>query len=272
MAVPEQVPYTEHIGNGVSKQFSLGFDCDTKDRLVVRINDTAVYFPEWSFSDGFVIFGIAPKSGDLISIRRQTKFERETNYKSYDNSLSPSALNKDFDIIWWALQEQHVSEMFLSVRINELRDYVNQRDGELKQYVDVQDGDLSKRIDLLKELILREESFLEIVSSTSFAEPDITFGLYTAGRDFKINPAYPHTAYSDTQQPIRVGVYKNDLLFCEINFDENQHTFDFLVNEVIEFKKGDLVKLQLLDFHYSVKNIAVSLIGRFPYYDLYAVG
>ncbi|RKG55238.1 hypothetical protein D7V64_02685 [Acinetobacter cumulans] len=236
MAVSEQVPYIEHIGNGVTTSFALGFDCDIKDRLVVSLNAAAVYFPDWSFSNGRVVFNVAPKSGDLISIRRQSKFERETNYKSHDNSLSPSAFNKDFDVIWWALQE-------LKLKDKELED-----------------------------LILREESFLEIVSSTSFAEPNITFGLYTTIRDFKLNPAYPHIAYSDTKQPIKVGIYKNDLLICEINFNENQHDFNFLQNQIIEFKKGDLVKLQLLDFHYSVKNIAVSLIGRFHYYNLYALG
>ncbi|MDR8235942.1 hypothetical protein FPK75_22330, partial [Acinetobacter baumannii] len=32
-------------------------------------------------------------------------FQRTTNYQLYDNSFRPSAVNKDFDLIWWKLQE-----------------------------------------------------------------------------------------------------------------------------------------------------------------------
>jgi len=133
-------------------------------------------------------------------------------------------------------------------------------------------GILVRDINSIKELHIKEDAFLELMSSTSFAEPGITFGLHIAEKSFVLSEDYPliplpHSAFSDTQQPIRVGVFKNSILICEINFIENSHTFNFL-DEVIQFEKGDLLKLQLLDFHYSVKNIAVTLVGKFPVYTL----
>ncbi|RZG64135.1 MULTISPECIES: hypothetical protein [Acinetobacter] len=255
MAVPEQVPYIEHIGNGVSKQFSLGFDCDTKDRLVVRLNDTAVYFPEWSFSNGFVIFQTAPKSGDKISIRRQTKFERETNYKSYDNSLSPSALNKDFDVIWWALQELNIADRFLSVRIDELIDYVDQ-----------QDESLSQRIENLKTFILREESFLELVASTTFPEPNMIFGLYTTARKCFISSDFPHNAYIDSDEEVHIGVYVQGDKILNIRGSKSGCVFEWVTDASLPRNKR--IEFKIDQFHHSLRKVALTLIGKFPFYDM----
>jgi len=124
---------------------------------------------------------------------------------------------------------------------------------------------IAKFDDLLQ--FLKESSYLEIVSATSFAEPQITFGLHIAQREFFISKEDAHVAFSDTNQPIKVGVFKNNNLICEIDFLENSHTFNFL-EDLTQFEKGDVIKLQLLDFHYSVKNIAVTLVGKFPVYTL----
>lgn len=126
--------------------------------------------------------------------------------------------------------------------------------------------DLSASMDDLLQF-LKESSYLEIVSATSFAEPQIIFGLHISQREFFISTEDAHVAFSDTAQPIKVGVFKNNVLICEIDFSENSHTFNFL-EEVIQFEKGDVIKLQLLDFHYSVKNIAVTLVGKLPVYTL----
>jgi len=126
--------------------------------------------------------------------------------------------------------------------------------------------DLNANFDDLLQF-LKESSYLEIVSATSFAEPQITFGLHIAQREFFISTEDAHVAFSDTNQPIKVGVFKNNNLICEIDFLENTHTFNFL-EDLTQFEKGDVIKLQLLNFHYSVKNIAVTLVGKFPVYTL----
>ncbi|AYA04633.1 hypothetical protein BEN74_18815 [Acinetobacter sp. WCHAc010034] len=134
-------------------------------------------------------------------------------------------------------------------------------------------GVLVRDINSIKELHTKEEAFLELMSSTSFAEPSLIFGLYVAEKSFVFAKDYsftasPHVAFSDTKQPIKVGVYKNDNLICEIDFSENSSAFNFL-EEVSVFEKGDVLKLQLLNFHYSVKNIAVTLVGKFPIYTVW---
>ena len=270
MAVPEQVPYIEHIGNGVSKQFSLGFDCDIKDRLIVWINDITVYFPEWSFLNGFVIFHEAPRAGDIIRIRRQTKFERETNYKSHDNSLRPDALNKDFDLIWWVLQELNIADLFLSVRIDDLKDYVDQRYQELKEYADQQDESLSQRIENLKALILREESFLEVVASTSFPEPNMIFGLYTTARKCSISSDYPHIAYIDSDDEVCIGVYVQDDKILNIRGNKTGCLFEWVTEAFIP--RGKRIEFRIDQFHYSLRKVSLTLIWKFPFYDLHDVG
>ena len=39
MAVPEQTPYIEHIGNGVTTSFALKFQCESKDHLIVMVDE-----------------------------------------------------------------------------------------------------------------------------------------------------------------------------------------------------------------------------------------
>jgi len=107
---------------------------------------------------------------------------------------------------------------------------------------------------------------VQLTSSTSFAEPDIVFGLYAVQREFSIARQDAHIASADTEQQIKVGVFKNDTLFCEIIFLQNSHQFNFL-SDLTEFMRGDVIRLKLTEFHYSVKEIAVSLLGRFKIYE-----
>jgi hypothetical protein len=107
MAVPEQTPYKEYIGNGVTTNFALGFTCDLKQELKVFINDIEPELSTWSLTGGSVSFTTAPSSGSKIVLKRATKLERTTNYLSSNNSFRPEAINKDFDRVWYAIQEQN---------------------------------------------------------------------------------------------------------------------------------------------------------------------
>jgi len=107
MAVPEQTPYKEYIGNGVTTNFALGFTCDLKQELKVFINDIEPELSTWSLTGGSVSFTTAPTLGSKIAFKRATKLERTTNYLSSNNSFRPEAINKDFDRIWYAIQEQN---------------------------------------------------------------------------------------------------------------------------------------------------------------------
>lgn len=135
MAVPEQTPYIEHIANGVTTSFALEFECKDKELLIVLVDNVEPNVGTWSLANGSVVFGIAPANGKIIAIQRNTPFRRDTNFQSYDNSLRPATINKDFDWIWYKLQELGVADWILGNRIDALKNYVDDRDDELRAYL-----------------------------------------------------------------------------------------------------------------------------------------
>lgn len=135
MAVPEQTPYIEHIANGVTTSFALEFECKDKEHLIVLVDNVEPNVGIWSLANGSVVFGTAPANGKIISIQRNTPFRRDTNFQSYDNSLRPATINKDFDWVWYKLQELGVADWILGNRIDALKNYVDDRDDELRAYL-----------------------------------------------------------------------------------------------------------------------------------------
>ncbi|MEG2433538.1 MAG: hypothetical protein RSB25_18030, partial [Acinetobacter sp.] len=135
MAVPEQTPYIEHTGNGVTASFSLGFQCESKDHLIVLVDEIEPPIATWSLTGGNVVFTTAPAVGKKIKLQRNTPFSRTTDYQSYNNSFRPPAVNKDFDWIWLKLQELGVADWILGARIDALKNYVDRKDDELKAYL-----------------------------------------------------------------------------------------------------------------------------------------
>lgn len=135
MAVPEQTPYIEHTGNGVATSFSLGFQCESKDHLIVLVDEIEPPIATWSLTGGNVVFTTAPAAGKKITVQRNTPFSRTTDYQSYNNSFRPPAVNKDFDWIWLKLQELGVADWILGARIDALKNYVDRKDDELKAYL-----------------------------------------------------------------------------------------------------------------------------------------
>ena len=107
MPVQEQTPYKEYVGNGVTTNFALEFTCNSKQELKVFINDIEPELSTWSLTSGSVSFTTAPTLGSKIVLKRATKLERTTNYSSVNNSFRPEAINKDFDRVWHAIQDQN---------------------------------------------------------------------------------------------------------------------------------------------------------------------
>lgn len=135
MAVQEQTPLQEYTANGITKQFDLEFDCESADHLIVSIDDLEVLHTDWYLSGNAIMFHIAPANGKQVKIQRNTPFNRLADYQSYNNSFRPPVINKDFDRIWWKLQELGVADWILSNRINALKTYVDDRDDELRAYL-----------------------------------------------------------------------------------------------------------------------------------------
>lgn len=105
MAVPEQTPFIEYTANGTTTVYPLTFDCDKSEYLIVSLDGEEAPVGSWSLAGGSITFNTAPANGVLITIERNTPFRRTTEYQSYNNSFRPSPVNKDFDLIWWKLQE-----------------------------------------------------------------------------------------------------------------------------------------------------------------------
>lgn len=132
MAVPEQTPYIEHTGNGSTTSFALEFQCESKDHLIVLVDDVEPPIASWSLVGGNVIFTTAPAAGKKIKLQRNTPFGRTTDYQSYNNSFRPPAVNKDFDWIWLKLQELGVADWLTDTDIKNLSAYVNSLNDETR--------------------------------------------------------------------------------------------------------------------------------------------
>lgn len=128
MAVAEQTPYTEYTANGVTTSFALGFYCDSKDHLIVTVNDVEPLLTDWSLVDGAVVFSVAPINGAVVVIQRNTPFARPVDYQTYNNSFRAPAVNNDFDRIWLKLQELGTADWAL-------RQYVDKKDNELRAFL-----------------------------------------------------------------------------------------------------------------------------------------
>lgn len=146
MAVPEQTPYIEHTGNGVTTSFALKFQCESKDHLIVLVDEIEPPIATWSLTGGSVVFTTAPAAGKKIKLQRNTPFNRTAEYQSFNNSFRPQTVNIDFDRIWWKLQELGVADWLMKLyvdrlhqqqeeKINDLKGYVDDRDDELRAYL-----------------------------------------------------------------------------------------------------------------------------------------
>lgn len=133
MAVPEQTPYVEYNGNGVSKVFPLTFDCNNSDHLIVKVNDEVPEVGNWSLVDAKVVFTVPPDKDSKIVLQRNTPSKRATTYKSYDNSFRPAPVDSDFDTIWHKLQELGVLNWLTENNISDLNGYVNSLNNETRQ-------------------------------------------------------------------------------------------------------------------------------------------
>lgn len=150
MAVPEQTPYIEHTGNGVATSFSLGFQCESKDHLIVLVDDIEPPIATWSLTGGNVVFTTAPAAGKKITLQRNTPFNRTAEYQSFNNSFRPKTVNVDFDRIWLKLQELGVADWLLKLYVDRLHQQQEQKINNLKTYVDDKDDEL--RAYLLEEI------------------------------------------------------------------------------------------------------------------------
>lgn len=115
-----------------------------------------------------------------------------------------------------------------------------------------------------------KDTILEVIASTSFPEPNIVFGVYVTARKFTLDDFYPHIGICVCDVPVTVEFYKNDDLIGTAsvsNTNANNTVVDFIGNTV-EFQRGDRLQMKLVTYDYTLTQLAVTLIGKFPLYDL----
>ncbi|MEG0344130.1 MAG: hypothetical protein RR633_18245 [Acinetobacter sp.] len=134
MAVPEQTPYIENTGNGVTKIFPIEFDVLEQDHLIVLVNDLEPSVGSWSLdtANNTVVFALPPANGANIKIRRDSPLSRSTDYESYNNSFHPKPVNDDLDNIWRKLQEMGVLNWMIDNNVKDLNEYVDGLNDETK--------------------------------------------------------------------------------------------------------------------------------------------
>lgn len=160
MAVPEQTPFIEYTANGTTTVFPLPFQCDKSEYLIVSLDGNEAPVGSWSFVNDNVTFNTAPANGVIVSIERNTPFQRTTEYQSYNNSFRPSPVNKDFDLIWWKLQELGYRDQVIWLAlVKEIADRINGDENlqnqinTIEQQVELNTQDIAQLInDLSKEI------------------------------------------------------------------------------------------------------------------------
>ncbi|MFV5621565.1 hypothetical protein VXR01_00280 [Acinetobacter baumannii] len=167
MSVPVQTPSKEYIANGTTTAFPLEFNCDKAEYLIITLNGEEAPVGSWTLANDTVTFNVAPLNGVVVNLERNTPFQRTTNYQLYDNSFRPSAVNKDFDLIWWKLQELGYRDQVIWLAlVKEIADRIAGDDGlqnqintidhwleTLQQQVDWNTDDIAQLVnDLSKEI------------------------------------------------------------------------------------------------------------------------
>jgi lysophospholipase L1-like esterase len=119
MSVPEQVPYKEYRATGSNNSFEITFYLPDPKDLVVMVNKEIPLVGAYSIQGNTVVFSTPPNEGDLVELTRDTQLDRETEYKSYDNSFRPETINFDLDKIWLVLQESNLVDAKILARLKQ---------------------------------------------------------------------------------------------------------------------------------------------------------
>lgn len=110
---------------------------------------------------------------------------------------------------------------------------------------------------------LIKDTVLEIQAGTSYAEPDMVFGVYTAARDYTLLEFYPNIASTDTEEEVGFVVERNDEVIITVDFKDKVPTIKFL-NGDTELKRGDRLTMRITKYHHTMSQVAGTFIAQFP--------
>ncbi|MEG0828383.1 MAG: polysaccharide deacetylase family protein [Acinetobacter sp.] len=144
MPVHKQIPYVGYIANGATSEFVIAFDLHDAASLVVTVNKEIPIVGAYSvdLASLKVVFAVAPSNGAQVELYWDTALNRDTEYKSYDNSLRPASLNFDFDSVWHVLQEQHMIDAKLLARIKAEIEWRHTHDANFDELSKIRDSQI----------------------------------------------------------------------------------------------------------------------------------
>ncbi|OEY96045.1 hypothetical protein BJD20_13145 [Acinetobacter proteolyticus] len=144
MSAPEQIPYVGYVANGIATEFPITFDLHDIGYLVVTLNkeipQSSTYTVDLNAMK--VVFAQAPINGDQVELYRDTVIDRDTDYKTYDNSFRPEAVNYDFDKIIHILQEQHMIDAELASRLKQEIEWRRTHDANFDELAKMRDSQI----------------------------------------------------------------------------------------------------------------------------------
>lgn len=235
--INEKRAYTEYKVAASTTDFAIGFEFNEEEQnLHVRLNGIPVQDLGYSIE---LINSLTVRLSPAVE-RGTVRLSRETDidenlYKFTAGALFEArTMDEDFEQIRDAQQE--------------LRDEVN----------------------FISSHWTLKDTILEITASTSFPEPDMIFGVYVTARKFEVEDLFPHIARCVSDVPIVVGIYRNEEKVGDIYVsDQNSNSSTIkLIDGKQVFNRGDRLILKLDTYHYSLTQAAVTLVGKFPLYDL----
>ena len=235
--INEKRAYTEYKVAASTTDFAIGFEFNEEEQnLHVRLNGIPVQD-----------LGYSIELINSLTVRLSPAVERGTVRLSRETDIDENL----YKFTAGALFEAHtMDEDFEQIRDaqQELRDEVN----------------------FISSHWTLKDTILEITASTSFPEPDMIFGVYVTARKFEVEDLFPHIARCVSDVPIMVGIYRNEEKVGDIYVsDQNSNSSTIKLTDGKQvFNRGDRLILKLDTYHYSLTQAAVTLVGKFPLYDL----
>lgn len=172
MSVPEQVPYKEYRATGSNNSFEITFYLPDPKDLVVMVNKEIPLVGAYSIQGNTVVFGTPPNEGDLVELTRDTQMDRETNFKSYDNSFRPETINFDLDKIWLVLQESNLVDAKILARLKQEIEWRRTHDFNYDELAQVREKQLFDALKGYSETLLASTNpgvFQGVVAGVVFA-------------------------------------------------------------------------------------------------------
>lgn len=222
--------YTEYNVTESTAEFPVGFDFyEGEQSILVQLNGQAITSLGYTYklkNSTTVVVDPAIDKG-TVRIQRETDVD-QNKYKYTAGALFEArTMDANFEQIRDAMQE-------------------------------IRDG-----FSYYSDRWLIKDTVLEIQAGTSYAEPDLVFGMYTAARDYTLLEFYPNIASTDTLADVSFVVKRNSDVVIEVRFSEGVPTIDFLGGDV-KVLRGDVITMQINNFHHTMNNVAGTFIAQYP--------